>query len=128
MSILSRIQQDIAALRQRATELLDPEKAIVAKVEELVHALVDKAHELEQRIIELESQKATAPEPSTAIPSATSTSEAVSAPVAPEQAQPAVAENTGSGAAASAPEQTPASAGASLSPDAAGTASQTPEA
>ena len=119
MSLLKKLLGELDAIKARGYDLLEPEKAAAAKLEELVRSAVDEIHALEARITALEPTNAAASGPSTA--SAPAPSEAAPAPAAPQVAQPAVAENTGSGAAPSDPSG-PASAGAAQSPAAAGAA------
>lgn len=124
MSLLKTLVAELDAIKARGMDLLEPERAVAAKLEQIVRAGVDEIHALEARVLHLESLSlptpdAAAPEPSTA--PAQVPSEAASAPAAPQDAQPAVAENTGSGAAPSDPNG-PASAGAVQSPTAAGAA------
>ncbi len=118
MSLLKSLVAELDAIKARGMDLLEPERAVAAKLEQIVRAGVDEIHALEARVAALEPKNAAAPEPPTA---SAPDSGAASAPAAPQDAQPAVAQNTGSGAAPSDPNG-PASAGAAQSPVAAGAA------
>ena len=105
MSLLRALVAEFDAIRANLHNVVNPEQALAAKTEKIWRELVEKMHELERRIEALV-------EPTKPADTAAATA----------QAQPAVAQNTGSGAAPEAPAATPASDGAAQPPAAAGTA------
>jgi hypothetical protein len=128
MLTLAALMGAITDIQNRGSEMVDPASAMAAAQTALLQGLVDAVQALQSAAPAATTVTGPSAEElqnmvAEAVSAAFGKLESAATPAA--EAQPEVAQNTGSGAAPQAPASAPASESASPTPDAAGTAPQT---